>query len=509
MNHRITIPAAALIGFLAGFAAHRSRDDGSSGETETAVRAVRPSRNASAAPVAAGSKAKVAPALKSSDTLDGLLALEDPGELYDRLALWQLDAKESELAAFWSGYRTREKRDTEVLDLLFSQWTRKNPRAAIEAAKGSGHEGIPWWAWAIHDPDAALAAARGDSTEMGGFVMRAVGQFHPDRAQRLLEENPGFSQWNSIEGIVNGLTRNDPEAALEFQRTHDRMDTKAIEKWTRDDPQAALEWLNKQAGGNDHYSSYSAQAFIRTLERETPERLAELAATAPSGELKWKLESAAFRHLATEDPAAALTQARAAESPRLAAERFAVIGRGLVESDPQGALDVFQELFKACPDATNRSITTRYPNGASSSGGGMVEGVREFITDMASNDPQALMAAATPREDPNRSLTGTIARAWASQDLEGFGKWVDGQQTGPAYDQGAVIMSEHLSEQEEFGEALDWATRVTDPNYGISPATQVFQNWLRKDREAAIDWFERTEVSDDLRKNLERYLPRE
>jgi hypothetical protein len=507
MNHRITLPAAALVGFLAGFAANRPRDGGSSPvENAPVVKPLPPPRKPVASPIAGASPALAAPELKSADTLDGLLALDDPTDLYARLALWQLDARESDLAAFWAGYKTREKRDTEVLDLLFSQWTRKNPRAAIAAAKGSGHEGIPWWAWAIRDPDAALAAARGDSKEMGGFVMRAVGQFHPDRAQRLLEENPEFAQWNSIEGITNGLARNDPEAALEFQRAYDRMDTKALEKWTREDPHAALEWLNKQASGNDPY--YTDNAFIRTLERETPERLAELAAAAPSGEMKWKLESAAFRHLARQDPAAALAQARAAESPRLAAERFAVVGRGLVESDPQAALGIFNELLEASPNATGYSTTTRYPNGASSSGGS-IDGVREFITGLVAKDPEAMMAAAMSRDDANTSLRDTVARAWVAQDLEGFGNWVDGQQSGPARDEGAAILSEHLSEQQEFSAALEWATRVSDPNTRGYRISQAFQSWLRRDRDAAIDWFERADMDDDLRKNLERQLPRE
>jgi hypothetical protein len=502
MNHRITIPAAALIGFFAGFAAHRPLETPSEGKT---ARISSPARKSSGTAAAIVSAAKAAPVMKSTDTPDTLLALDDAGQLYAKLALWQLDAPESELAAFWASYRTREKRDTEVLDLLFSQWTRKNPQAAIEAAKGSDHEGIPWWAWAINDPNAAIAAARGASKEMAGFVMRAIGQFHPDRALRVLAENPGFAQWNGIEGIANGLTRNDPLAALEFQKAHDRMhDSKAMEKLTRDDPQAALEWLRDQSGRDD---SYSEQAFLRTLERETPEMLAELAASAPSGDLKWKLERAAFRHLAEGNPTEALSQARSAASSRLAAERLAVVGRAMVERDPQGALDVFQELFKACPDATDRTLWTRYPNGASG-GSGTIDGVREFINGLVAIDPQAVMAAASPQNDSNRSITGSISRAWAEQDLNGFGKWVDGQQPGPAYDQGAVIMSEQLAAQEDFSEALDWATRVTSPDRRLSPATQVFQNWLHRDREAAMGWYGKAELPEDLRKNLELYLPR-
>lgn len=439
--------------------------------------------------------------MKSTDTPDSLLALDDAGDLYAKLALWQLDATENELATFWAGYRTREKRDMNVMDLLFSQWTRMNPRAAIEAAKGTGNDGIPWWAWAIHDPNAAIAAARDAPSEMAGFVMRAIGQFHPDRALRVLEENPGFAQWNSIEGIARGLTRTDPVAALEFQREHDRMyDSKAMEKLTRDDPHAAMEWLHNQSGRND---SYSEQAFLRTLERENPELLDELAAGAPSGELKWKLEQAAFRHLAEENPAEALSQARAAASPRLAAEQLAVVGRAMVEENPQGALDIFQELFKACPDPINHTIWTRYPNGASGSGGS-INGVQEFINGLVAWDPQAAMAAVTSQENSN--IIKAVSGAWAEHDLDGFGTWVNGQPPGAAYDQGALIIAEHLTSQEEFSEAMDWATRVTDPEKTLYPVSNAFMNWMRHDREAAMDWYGKTELSEDLRKKLESYL---
>jgi hypothetical protein len=119
------------------------------------------------------------------------------------------------------------------------------------------------------------------------------------------------------------------------------------------------------------------------------------------------------------------------------------------------------------------------------------------------------MAITSSEDDSNRSVTGTISRAWAEQDLNGFGKWVDGQQAGPAYDQGAVIMSEQLAVQEEFSAALDWATRVASPDRRLSPATQVFQNWLQHDRDAAMEWYGKAELPEDLRKNFELYLPHE
>lgn len=506
---RYLLPAAAVLGFLAGFAAHRPKEDAPVMAQSGSKPPPAPKR-----PVPAGLAAERAPTnppagMRSADTLDDLLSITDAEDLYARLALWQLDAPEEELAAFWAAYRKRDNRDTGLVDLIFSQWTKTNPLAAIEAAKGSGHEGIPWWAWTINDPDAAIAAVRGASKEMSGFVMRAVGQFHPERAMQVLEENPDFAQWNGIEGILNGLTRKDPEAALAFQQKHGRMyDTDAIEKLTRDDPHAALEWLRANPRGDDHYSE---DAFLRTLERETPEMLAELAAACPSGEFKWKLESAAFRHLAETNPTEALAQARATESPRVTAERLAVIGRGMTESDPKKALEIFGELFKACPDAGNRQTWTRYPNGASG-GSYSIEGVQPFIDGLVAADPQAAMDAAalgadvsTLKGGMDSSALATVARTWARQDSAGFSAWLEGQEPGPIYDHGAGIVMENLTGQGDFAQALDWSTRMSNES-SHHWAQSAFSQWQSRDPDAAKQWFEQTELTENLRKALEPYI---
>lgn len=507
---RHLLPAAAVLGFLAGFAAHRPKETPPVVTQSESKPPPAPKRPVPASLAAERAPTRPPAGMRSADTLDDLLAITDAEDLYARLALWQLDAPEEELAAFWAAYRKRDDRDTGLVDLIFTQWTRTNPLAAIEAAKGSGHEGIPWWAWTINDPDAAIAAVRGASKEMSGFVMRAVGQFHPERAMQVLEENPGFARWNGIEGILNGLTRTDPEAALAFQRKHGEMyDTDAIEKLTRDDPHAALEWLRANPRGDDHYSG---DAFLRTLERETPEMLAELAAACPSGAFKWKLESAAFRHLAETNPAEALAQARNAGSPRVAAERLAVIGKEATESDPRKALEIFNELFKACPDAGNRQYWTRYPGG-SSGGESPVDGVQEFVDGLVAADPRAAMDAAAQGADVSTlqrgmdsSALATVARTWARQDLEKFGGWVDGLEPGPLQDHGATILVGNLTDQGEFARALDWSTRMSDDAYRRSATLNAFSNWQSRDQAAAHQWLEQAGLPDDLRQAIQPYV---
>lgn len=511
VSTRYLLPALAALGFVAGYASRPPAP-----ETPAALDAA---GEAPAPRLRPGGRAAVTPdpqvaariaGMKSADTVADLLAIDDAGELYARLALWQLDAPLEDLAAFWAGYAKREGRDTGVIDLLFTQWTRSDPQGAIAAAKGSGHEGIPWWAWAVHDPDAALAALSGAPNEMAGFVMRAIGQYHPGRSLQLLEENPGFNQWNAIEGIIDGLTRTDPEAALEFQRKHGRLhDTDAIEKLTRDDPHAALEWIRDRPQ-DDHYSE---AAFLKTLTNEDPAMLGELAATLPPGQFRRKLESAAFAQLAKDDPAEALRQAKAETTPRLAAERLAMVGQKMVDDDLPAALAVLDDLFKACPDAGNRMIWIRYPNGASG-GGGDVDGVQPFIDRLVAKDPLAALAAVvdvplvenSPYGHRAADAESMVAASWARQDFEGFAGWVENQDPGPQRDRHVGLAVSQLSSSEQHAEALSWAMEISNEDQRASSVRDAVMNWRHRDAEAVRKWAAEADLSDKLRQSLEPYL---
>jgi len=448
--------------------------------------------------------------LKSHDTLADLLAVTDDYELYPRLALWLLDAGEADMAAFWDGYRKRSDRNSWTVDLIFSQWTRLNPADAIEAAKGSGHEGIPWWAWAINDPDAAVAAARNAPAGMAGFVMRSVGQFHPARALKFLEDNPDFAQWNAVEGIVEGIGRDDPEAALDFLRGYDqRQNTNPIETWTRRDPEGALEWLRQNPRIAD---GTQEDAFLRTMEYEHPEMLAGLAESMPPGALKRKLEAAAFRELVKDNPQQALAAARATEAPRLAAERFTEIGRGMVADDPRGAMGMLAELFKTYPDATNGGVSTGFPVGSRRSQGG-VAGVHEFMQELVAIDPQAAMEAVTGAGEKNGSEPGLakaaalVGNGWITRDFDGYSNWIQAQQDGPLRNGGAAVIATHLVASAKYDEAMDWAAQVSDPAQAMSVLGQTFQPWLFNDVGAASAWLEQAQLSDQSRKYLRQFLP--
>lgn len=515
---------AGLLGFFATYTLHRPPKEAPAAAPSTPASPVRHSRPVPADSSTAGRSATAglsasSPNLKSNDTADSLLALGDH-DLYGRLALWLLDAPADEMAAFWENYRSRPGRDSWVTDLLFSQWTRLDPQGAIAAAAGTGSEGIPWWAWAMNDPMAALAAVKGNSPGMAAFVMRAIGQFHPEIAQRVLAENPELDGPNGLQGIAHGIARDDPEAAMEFMRLHGiNYDTDSLERWTRLDPKAAFEWL-KQNLRSTFYDP-NREALVNVLKRQHPELLTELAASTPPGSLRRQLEAAAFSHLLEEKPEEALAQARASESPRLTAERLAEVGRSLVKDNPQKALELFNEMLQTCPDATQHTLYTRMPDGTANSIGRPVAGVSELIDGLLGWDPQALMAAAMAGNRPaspsgegdgdapageDARTADFVGRAWLMQDTAGFSAWLDQQEAGPARDRATLMLGSKLTETGDYAAAASRLPDITDATGQQNLAMSFFPQWIRSEPAAAAAWLEKTDLPEETRQRLTPYL---
>ncbi len=509
--------AAALVGLAAGVGARRAADGRAAAAQAGQAAAERLAPGAGGGPggarggargaAGAMAAADMAAGLRSDDTVEGLLALEG-AEFYDRLGLWLVDAPAGEVARLWAVYQQRAEIDNWAMDLVFARWTRLDPLGAVRGAGAKG-SGSAWWSWAINDPAAAVARVTELAPDKAGFVMRAIGSFHPELAQQVLAEHPEFGEWNAIEGIAEGMARDDPRAALEFLREHQRFfDTGVLEDWARDDPQAAFEWARSQSGG--FYGGQFMRTLVAMLERENPEVLAELAAAQPPGRLRRELDAALFRNTLDRDPEEALQQARASQTPRLAAERLAEVGQRLAGRDPERAFAIYAEMLERCPDAMSRLQMVEYPGGSTGTGGA-VGGATEFTEQLVRANPQRMMelALATGPEAPNRyseSLFDRVAGTWAQQDAEAFGAWVEVQPGGPHRDDAANALADVLAGRQRFDEAAEWLVRVDDERRREPAIERLVARWAGADRAAAAAWLGQAEVSEELRERLDAQL---
>lgn len=441
--------------------------------------------------------------IRSKDTLETLLAVPDD-RLYARLAAWMTDAGEKDIAAFWEGYRGRNPRSNDITDLVFLNWARISPRDAIDTLKGGNDEHYAWWAWACHDPKAALAAALAENQDRVNNVTWGIGEFHPEWLREHINELPEWSRSNAFQGMMKWEDLQDPLASLKFMKEH-KLGTSAgtLKALALKDPWAALDWAKENAGNRRGNSSSDSamDMVIQTIAENSPEDLQRLIARTPSGMAKVKMERAAFNSLLASDPVAALDQAKNAPAPRTAAERYAAIGQGLVKSDPEKAFQVAKDLLTACPDAINPVDWVRTP-GSGSGSGVRIPGVNDFIGSLMTKDASRVMemASTLPGTESGRDAVRELSSQWAEQDLPKFVEWVNQQPAGKARDNGADIVIIQLTQDGHHEEAMEWAASMSENQ--DSRVDMVVGNWASRSAEDAKAWLESSGIPEERKQRL-------
>jgi hypothetical protein len=381
-----------------------------------------------------------------------------------------------------------------IADLVFINWTRLNPSGAIAAVAGTKDDYFPWWAWAAHDPQAALAAATATSPKMVGWVARGIGGFHPDWLREHLDQIPEESRSRAFSSFKEvGDTENPLETLKFIQENAMGFDKGIFKSLVQKDPWEAFEWMQQNPSLlTDRHRSEEGplDILLDTMITDHPDDLERLMAQTPSGELKRKMEAAMFENLLATDPEAAIAQAKATDSTVIAAERFAKIGLGLIKTDPEQAFEMAKNLMAINPGGQDTSMRVEYPNGYST-WGGSENGSSELIAALIAKDPARLMEIAIPPDGGKPNQSPFFSRAthqWANQDLLSYANWVN-QQSDPGVREAAVgPVINQLSELGQFTEALEWArsSGTTENSYLAS----IFYRWGRADPASAAGWLE-------------------
>lgn len=506
----LLVLGTSCAGLVCGLVAHRaSRGAPGPRLAPSAAESLNsPVANTPQAAPAAAPQASLKP-ISSTDTVETLLALND-ATLYPRLAAWLLGVGESELAAYWDGCKASRK--TGIAELVLIRWTRLNPEGAIAAAAGMKDESTAWWAWAAHDPQAALDAAIATAPKMVKRVAQGIGRFHPEWLRENLERIPESSRAAALAEFKNAGDREAPLETLKFmQENAQGFNPGAFKALVEEDPWKALEWLEGNPfllGGGYRGTESPLDVLLETMKLDHPDDLQRLAARMPAGFMKRELEDALFDNLLAADPAAAVAQAKATESVVVAAERFAKIGLSVINDDPDLAFEMAGRLLGIKPSGhinptgIAASVVVAHPGGFSFWGGGD-DGVAPLLNELVKRDPERLMRTCLEvgTADKYRLGFNLISSGWASQDVGSYAKWVD-QQTDPAIRERALEPLVYgLKRLGQYFEAMDWTEGYQQDS--------LFQDWTRADPEDAAGWLESAKLSEDRKLELREILEKE
>ncbi len=444
-------------------------------------------------------------ALHSQDSAETLLTLDEP-TLYGCLALWLLDTGEPEISAFWQNYRQRKTPDHKITHLIFFHWTRVNPQAAV-AAVGI-EDDRPWRAWAINDPDAALAAAA-DSTHLQ-TVMNAIAEFHPKWLRTHFDQLPDASKTAAISALRSFADTSDPMTFLEFARKcgDEEMVGSAFRALATKDPLAAWDWIGQNPalvtqtfGGNGG----AMEHLIQTMKPWQMKDLERLAALTPPGDLKRKIEAKIFEQLVTTDPEAALAEAKATKAPRIAAQRLAEVGKSFIDSNPEKAFETAAALFAICPGAADRPLLITYPGCERDTvEDGLSSETYRLLAGLSAKDPARTLEMILPgTPQPNESgMFSYLTNTWAQRDLPTYTGWVN-QQTDPLVREPAArLIVSQLARKQQYGGALDWAMTLNAPQN--SRPDSIYQNWNASHPQEAQAWLKSAKLPADRKALIEK-----
>jgi hypothetical protein len=431
------------------------------------------------------------PSLSSDDTVDDLLAVHSD-DLYERLALWLVDAGSDEICEFFHAALDRSDLQIRHFDLLFVRWTATDPMGAIEAAKGTDRAHIPW-----SHPEDALSFALETNRAMVEWVIMSVGQENPDLAFNLIAQHPDLPDDHGFYGIVQGLMRDDPQAALEFALEREyAFETRPLEKWLREDPQAAFAWFLEKRSQYPRHSSPD-QMVIDSLSRENPAALTELLERTPPGSLRRKMEAALFDQLVANDLGTALAQARTNPSPMTASDGLSKVGLLLLESDPEMAHALLKEVLAFQPDPARRATAIYHNEGTTDVTFQEVPEARRFLMELAKVNPEhTLTDLISDSSMLNHSAT-MVATQWAKDNVVSFEEWVTQHPNIELRSDLTNLLVHQYMNTRDFAKALSHLEQVPE-NHRNSLQMNIIYQWRHHDPKAARDWVELSGLSESL-----------
>lgn len=431
----------------------------------------------------------------STDTLESVMAIEgDPS--YQRLAAWMMQASEPEIAAYWQFYRQKKNRSNDINDLIFINWTRLDPQAAIAASTGTPDEHYAWWAWACHDPKQALTTVMATRPERLNNVTWGLGEFHAEWVMEHFKEIPESGRGNAIQGMTKWDDSPDPKRILDFLKENGKgFNARMFKSLVRKDPWEAYEWLKENEGmfARQGGPEQGSRLLTETMKESSPEMLEQFAARLPAGEMKRKVEAMVFESLVASDPDEALAQASATKSSTIAMNRFATLALALSKTDPDRALEVARKMFETHPDGLISRSVVAGP-GSMSYSSSQDPAASALIDRLLTIDPAAVMEMQSVSA---RSSFGTVASKWASQDFTAYAEWVDKQTVPETRNAAAAVVIDRLREESHFEEAVEWAMSSGELRQGHLP--YVVSAWRRNDPAGAGEWLKSAPLTEKER----------
>ncbi len=436
---------------------------------------------------------------KSTDTAMTLHALPAK-DLYDRMALFLLEAEVEEFSAYYEEFQKRSDRTDHLNELLFIAWTRVDPEAAIAASRGTDDFNYAYWAWAGHDPGAALAAAK-ERGEGVGNAVRGIGEFHPKWLSEHWSLIPEDQRKDAIAGLVKWPNTQTPEISLRLlcdskSDLFSQDNEQTLLALARQDPAHAYEVIKELTKSSHRFQGLAGlDKFLASVSRHDPDLLEEIALTVKSPIDKNRVKLAQFQGLLRDDPASAKAMVDNTPASWLKEDLEVKYASHLLLADPDRGYNYSLNYLKNGIAEYQRHDEVKV-EGRSQYSYHAIAGSTQLISNLVDQNAQDLLNELLPdtisenRYMMRQTAFDTASNYWVQQDVGAYADWLSEQKDNtPLYRTGVSKIVNILGQRGEFEAGIEWAQSVPDLENQLANKTrQLYFQWFRRDPEGAVAW---------------------
>jgi hypothetical protein len=291
--------------------------------------------------------------------------------------------------------------------------------------------------------------------------------------------------------LLTAWAKRDPLQALAYAEanTGNRFARNTIlTSWAASDPDAALRWAKEhhKAEGDDEGNPWMI-GVIQGIAASDPIRASQLLAEMPFSEERGEALAALMPHMLAQGPDAARKWAESITDEQLKQGAIGRIAETLAEKDPAGTAEW---LARNPGEASDRSMDN-------------------VIATWMEQDKDSAVAyyKSLPSGAMRTSALRGVANSMAMQDPRAAANFLDAN-AADANDAVYQQFSWHA-----FGEAPDLAvnyiSKISDAREQERMYGRMLDGWLRRDRDAAVNWINGNNLPQNVRDRMQRRMQEE
>ncbi|MFM8363609.1 MAG: hypothetical protein ACKOAS_00470 [Verrucomicrobiota bacterium] len=354
-----------------------------------------------------------------------------------------------------------------ALRALFSAAAKNDPQGAIglvatiaDPAERTMALGAAVSSWASRDPAAAI-----------GYVSTVA----EESLRPALFRDIALRTRKNSRQIFDAVLANVPTGSMFEQSIYGVM-----ANWSRSDPQAAAAAIGEIPRGA--LSTSAALLVARNWAESTTDKgkVLEWARGLPQGEIRTGAMGRVFESWGRTNAEAALLEFEKLPPDQRKEAALSLAG-GWGRKNPTAALAWAERL----PDPSQS-----------------LNAIGVVVTAWVGNQPaEAAKYVAGLPVDRRSEVLPKLVMAWTSSNAEAAAQWLSAQPIAPERD-GAVEVLVRKIAREDPETAMGWSNGIVNPEKRGHTASQIAREWMRVDPAAARDWIGKSNLPEQLRKEL-------